>query len=456
MGPTHAILVEALALDQAISARGIQSAPEKDVNDQLNATVIGIDVCDGRYLCPSAKKLALIMSASTFVFSHRKPMKVAEQRSDRRLGHEQRHGQEVHVPLLHGFQPTDRRLGHEHCHDHETHVPHEGFIDVKDGTLLLSPLELSAILGSLTHFAMLNRPTLSSFYEVYNFSRALTGERERVPLKVTFELGTFLALAPLLEADLRRPWQDVLVATDASQAYGYGVSVAPLEPEVVKSIGRVGKRPNQFVRLKRDLGPSDEPERPRKGTPHTVPLAKSAFQTVVMSKARFKAHSSTPETGGVALGLRWLLRDPRRHARRTVFLVDAQAVLGAVTKGRSSAQRIRRDVANVSALCLAGDLLMRYVYVPSEDNPADEPSRGIWRKLRLRKSAVKRGKTGIMSKRKRDMAGDLERERQTHREIKRLTHQDTIASINAFRRGFRMYEWSDLSSLSSLDECSDP
>ena len=36
-------------LVRAIKARGIQGAPEKDVNDQLNATVIGIDVCDGQY-----------------------------------------------------------------------------------------------------------------------------------------------------------------------------------------------------------------------------------------------------------------------------------------------------------------------------------------------------------------------------------------------------------------------
>ena len=136
-----------------------------------------------------------------------------------------------------------------------------------------------------------------------------------MPAEVIRELGIFFALAPMLEVDMRRPWQDVLVATDASRSFGHGVSMAPLEPDIVKAIGRVGERPNQLVRLSRDDGPSDEPERPRLGTAYTVPLAKSAFRGVVMSRARFKAHSSTLEAGGVALGLRWLLRSPHRHGK---------------------------------------------------------------------------------------------------------------------------------------------
>ena len=184
--------------------------------------------------------------------------------------------------------------------------------------------------------------------------------------------------------------------------------MAPLEPEAVKAIGRGGERPNQVVPPSRDSGPSDELERPRKGVAHTVPLAKSAFRTVVMSRARFKAHSSTLEAGGVALGLRWLLRSPHRHGKRTVFLVDAQAVLGAITKGRSSALRIRKDVANVAALCIAGDILLRSAYVPSEDNPADEPSRGCLRARRLRRSCVRRGKRKVIGMAEREARRDRE------------------------------------------------
>ena len=63
-------------------------------------------------------------------------------------------------------------------------------------------------------------------------------------------------------------------------------------------------------------------------------------------------------------------------------MIDAQAVLGAVAKGRSSAPTVRRGVMRVAALLLAGDVHAYYGYVPSEENPADTPSRGVWRQWR--------------------------------------------------------------------------
>ena len=75
------------------------------------------------------------------------------------------------------------------------------------------------------------------------------------------------------------------------------------------------------------------------------------------------------------MAVRWVLRDRRRHSKRLVLLVDAQAVLGAAARGRSSAQSIKRTIRRYGALVLGGDLLARLVYIPSEDNPADAPSR---------------------------------------------------------------------------------
>jgi hypothetical protein len=76
------------------------------------------------------------------------------------------------------------------------------------------------------------------------------------------------------------------------------------------------------------------------------------------------------------LGLQRVLRNVRQHGCRMLFGVDAQAVLHALNKGRSSAWSIRREVARCSALCLAGDLRCRYFYIHSELNVADGPSRG--------------------------------------------------------------------------------
>ena len=132
-----------------------------------------------------------------------------------------------------------------------------------------------------------------------------------------------------------------------------------------------------------------EPERDRIGTPHRLGIRKDAFATVISAPHRFKAHPGSLEASALVLLLRWLCRSQRKHSHRVVVLGDAKAVLGAAAKGRTSAASFKRPIRQLSALTLAGDFLMRYVYVPSEDNPADRPSRGPCRmQPRVRKSIL--------------------------------------------------------------------
>ena len=51
--------------------------------------------------------------------------------------------------------------------------------------------------------------------------------------------------------------------------------------------------------------------------------------------------------------------------------------MGAFAKGRSSAPSLSRAVQKAAALQLAADLAVRWVYITSESNPADAPSRGL-------------------------------------------------------------------------------
>ena len=59
------------------------------------------------------------------------------------------------------------------------------------------------------------------------------------------------------------------------------------------------------------------------------------------------------------------------------MLVDAQAVLGAAAKGRTSAGSISLDMKRIAVVTYSSDILLSYVYIPSEDNPADAPSRNV-------------------------------------------------------------------------------
>ena len=243
----------------------------------------------------------------------------------------------------------------------------------------VSPLGLAAVLGNVQWFDQLNRPLFSCLDAVYAFTRRT---HPNTPQKLSdehrAELLLVILLAPLWEADLTRDWLPGIVASDAAPEFGFGVCFAPTSQAYAREIGTLATKADFFVRL--DRGDSDdEPEKRRVGTPDRLRLRKTAFSTVVCAKARYQAHSGALEATGVSLMLQWLLRSPSKHATRVPALVDAQAVLGAAAKGRSSAPSLKLEIRRIAALTLAGDFLMRYIYVPSEDNPADAPSRGVIR-----------------------------------------------------------------------------
>jgi hypothetical protein len=66
------------------------------------------------------------------------------------------------------------------------------------------------------------------------------------------------------------------------------------------------------------------------------------------------------------------------------ILVDAKAVLGAAANGRTSAPGIRGTIRHIGALAMATNSLLKLIYVPTEHNPADAPSRGVRTKRRRR------------------------------------------------------------------------
>ena len=116
---------------------------------------------------------------------------------------------------------------------------------------------------------------------------------------------------------------------------------------------------------------------PKTGKTHHLGVKMSHFRDVLSIRAKYSGHPGALEAAAISLALRWLLRTPVKHSRRVSLLCDAQAVLHAATKGRSSAPSFRYEMRRIAALTLCGDLLIKYVYVPSACNPADAPSRGV-------------------------------------------------------------------------------
>ena len=126
-----------------------------------------------------------------------------------------------------------------------------------------------------------------------------------------------------------------------------------------------------------------------------------------------------------------------------------------------SAPTLRREIRRIGAYVLAGDLLLKPVYIPSEDNPGDAPSRGIvrrWRSRRtpaLRASQVSAVTRAPVAKRHTKQAAKHKHDRfdlqaYSSELMRRLLHTGSIKSRNQYRRLFRDID-SDISSCSTLD-----
>jgi hypothetical protein len=141
----------------------------------------------------------------------------------------------------------------------------------------------------------------------------------------------------------------------------------------------------------------------RQGSCHYLPLQKTDFKTIFSIKANRVEHAGTLEAHGVLLALKRLLRNPRHHSHRGLMLVDAQAVMYALRKGRSSAPTLRRNLRKIAAMELIGDVRLKFGYIPTDSNPADRPSRGLSRPFYRARRKPSKVETRLPQKLKRHL-----------------------------------------------------
>ena len=253
---------------------------------------------------------------------------------------------------------------------------------------IASPKAFSRALGVAQWFCLLQRPMFSIFDRVYDLARA-DDQDAQIPLPpaVRDELVVFTFLMPLLGADLTRDFLCRITACDACPEFGFGVSSLQCSLDTARTVSQLAERHGDYVRLY--TRPEDPPEKDRLGKPHRLSFGQRDFRCILSKRARWKAHSSILEAHGLLLAVKWLARSAKNHSCRVPLLVDAKAVLGAVTKGRSSAPGFKSVIRQIAALAMGCDFLLRLVYIPSESNPADSPSRGVHSRPRVRKTMVK-------------------------------------------------------------------
>ena len=98
-------------------------------------------------------------------------------------------------------------------------------------------------------------------------------------------------------------------------------------------------------------------------------------ESINMLEARALLHS-----------LRWRARSQFFVGSRCVHLLDSQVCLGALRKWRSPSPAFNRVITRIASVIIASSCKVIFIYVPTEFNPADKPSRKFppWSSHRVR------------------------------------------------------------------------
>ena len=113
-----------------------------------------------------------------------------------------------------------------------------------------SPKEVHSALSMLQWYDLLRRPKLSTYRKVYSFVQYPEDTTlHRIPPEVVEELLMGLVLGVFWKADLCRPFLPLVAASDASTEYGFGASVARLPQDKVRELARVAEKQGTFVTL---------------------------------------------------------------------------------------------------------------------------------------------------------------------------------------------------------------
>ena len=263
---------------------------------------------------------------------------------------------------------------------------------------------LEILVGHCTYCGLMNRCCLSIFHSVYKFIKSSYFVSAPLWSSVRSELRAFAGLMPLLRSDWCRPWSGVVAVSDASEE-GFGVCGAVFDPKVVASVGRTTER-DRFRRvgahsareaaltsagfiknevtgkwLEGALDDEDYLHQSGWSLNQEFPeVPKDFFHPHIWSTARQGAwkrreHIVHLEAWALVKSFEFIVSDIHTCNARQLFLVDSMSAALAFDRCRSKNFKMLRCIRRFCSLALARNISFAVRWVPSELNPADEPSR---------------------------------------------------------------------------------
>eukprot|EP00971_Amphidinium_carterae_P352299 6492534-Amphidinium_carterae.3 len=247
----------------------------------------------------------------------------------------------------------------------------------------ISPSLMEVLVGHVTYCLLFRRAILCSLSHVYSWLQAHKGSRLAVliPPHVRDELATAMLLLPCATSQLTAVLSQTVLSTDATTRWGGVCSATLKSPE--EAVFLWGKRRPRHCRMVLAHG---DPQRLLTGPEESLPrdchlhqlVASTQFVERVRYKFRGDSHINILEGHAWLTGLRWFCRQvkPSRMGTRLICVGDSQVWTHVLQRGRSSSQRLNRVATQALPWLLAHGIQVVPLWVESECNPSDDPTRG--------------------------------------------------------------------------------
>ena len=263
---------------------------------------------------------------------------------------------------------------------------------------------LEILVGHCTYCGLVNRCSLSIFHSVYKFIKKNYSQTCALWKSVAAELRAFAGIMPALRADWSRPWNGEVVASDASEE-GFGVCSRAWPASLAAQVGRTAERDRfkragghnaresaltsaGFVRddvtgrwLSGDLADEDYLEASGWKLDEKFPevpateLTDHEWFTVRQGQWRKAEHIVHLEARSLVKAMEVIAQDRNMTDCRQLLLVDSMSSALAFGRCRSRNYKMLRQIRKFCAYSIGCNIGFSVRWIPSELNPADEPSR---------------------------------------------------------------------------------
>ena len=188
---------------------------------------------------------------------------------------------------------------------------------------------------------------------------------------VKSEILMSIVLLPFLQADLRGPWCSRVEASDAAPG-GHGRAWTQMDGDRVAEAARLCSHKGVYTTLTSPSGVTLDSAGRCPMQQAKLPIYAYTWHTA--ARPGGYKHITLEEAIALNWSLHERLRRPGEVSSRVLHLVDSAAAAGAFKKGRSTSRRLNGCCRQACALILAGGLEPFICWVPTDQNPADEPS----------------------------------------------------------------------------------